>query len=203
MIGRLSGTLISKHPPDILVDVGGVGYEVQVPMTTLYALPAVGERVLLLTHLVVREDAQILFGFGGERERQLFRELIKVNGVGPRLALTILSGMDAAAFVRCIQGGDLTALTRLPGVGKKTAERLLIEMRDRLKDWLNEIAPAHAALPTAVAPQSSALADAESALVTLGYKPQEASRMVAAVNTDPALGCEDLIRRALQAAVAR
>lgn len=203
MIGRLSGTLLAKHPPDILLDVGGVGYEVQVPMTTLFTLPAVGERVTLLTHFVVREDAQVLFGFAAERDRQLFRELIKVNGVGPRLALAILSGMDAKAFVDCVHRADITSLTRLPGVGKKTAERLLVEMRDRLKDWLQEVAPARLAPASAVAPEHGALADAESALITLGYKPQDAARMVAAANTEPELSCEELIRRALQASVAR
>jgi len=203
MIGRLRGTLVSKHPPDIVLDVGGVGYELQVPMTTLYALPAVGEPLTLLTHFVVREDAQVLFGFAVERDRQLFRELIKVNGVGPRLALAILSGMDSKAFVACIHQSDLVSLTRLPGVGKKTAERLLVEMRDRLKDWLQEVMPAHAVPARAAAASRSALADAESALIALGYKPQEAARLLSAANTEPDLLCEELIRRALQASVAR
>ena len=139
MIGRIRGTLVYKQPPDILVEAGGVGYEVQVPMTTLFQLPELGEELTLVTHFVVREDAQLLYGFIQERDRQLFRQLIKVNGVGPKLALTILSGMDSASFARCVQRDDITSLVALPGVGKKTAERLLIEMRDKLKDWLVQL----------------------------------------------------------------
>ena len=138
MIGRIRGSLVYKQPPDILVEVGGVGYELQVPMTTLFQLPELGSEVSLVTHFVVREDAQLLYGFIDERDRSLFRQLIKVSGVGPKLALTILSGMDSTSFARCVQRDDISSLIALPGVGKKTAERLLVEMRDKLKDWLGQ-----------------------------------------------------------------
>ncbi|GAB5451112.1 MAG: Holliday junction branch migration protein RuvA [Halioglobus sp.] len=200
MIGRIRGVLALKQPPDILVEVAGVGYELQVPMTTLFRLPEIGSEVTLVTHFVVREDAQLLYGFIDENDRVLFRQLIRVSGVGPKLALTILSGMDATHFVRCVQRDDVAALVALPGVGKKTAERLLVEMRDKLKDWL-----AHAEGAEVVAmpaePLVDIIADAEGALVALGYKPQEASRMVAAVNEDSVDDSEELIRRALKAAV--
>ncbi len=201
MIGRISGTLLHKQPPDILVDVGGVGYELQIPMTTLFQLPALGEAVTLHTHFVVRDDAQLLYGFSSERDRALFRELIRVNGVGPKLALTILSGMDADEFVRCVQRDDTAALVSLPGVGKKTAERLLVEMRDRLKDWLHPVDAA--ALPSAPMPGAAPdfAADAEGALIALGYKPAEASRAVAAVQDDSVDSSEELIRRALKSMV--
>lgn len=203
MIGRIRGQLIHKQPPDILVEVGGVGYELQVPMTTLFQLPGISEEVVLLTHFVVREDAQQLYGFVDEADRTLFRQLIRISGVGPRLALTILSGMDARSFARCVQSDDLTSLVALPGVGRKTAERLLVEMRDKLKDWLDEVSagidgdPAQPPAPRA----ADRIAEAESALVALGYKPAEASRMVAAVNDDGVVDSEDLIRRALKSAV--
>ncbi|MFT4613894.1 MAG: Holliday junction DNA helicase RuvA [Bacteroidia bacterium] len=202
MIGRIRGILVHKQPPDILVEVGGVGYELQVPMTTLFQLPEIGAEVTLVTHFVVRDDAQLLYGFVQERDRTLFRQLIKVNGVGPKLALTILSGMDASSFARCVQRDDISSLVALPGVGKKTAERLLIEMRDKLKDWF---APGNAVggedLPGGIAPVANIVADAEGALIALGYKPQEASKMVGAVNDDSALNSEDLIRRALRSMV--
>ncbi|MBK6509387.1 MAG: Holliday junction branch migration protein RuvA [Haliea sp.] len=203
MIGRIRGILVHKQPPLILVEVGGVGYELQVPMTTLFQLPALGAEVSLVTHFVVREDAQLLYGFFEEGDRSLFRELIKVSGVGPKLALTILSGMDARSFARCVQRNDISSLVALPGVGKKTAERLLVEMRDKLKDWLagaDTIAGAAENGPM-VAPVADIAADAESALISLGYKPQEASRMVAAVNDDSVVESEELIRRALKASV--
>ena len=191
-----------KHPPDILVEVGGVSYEIQVPMTTLFQLPELGSEVSLLTHFVVREDAQLLYGFIDERDRGLFRQLIRVSGVGPKLALTILSGMDAASFARCVQRDDISSLVALPGVGRKTAERLLVEMRDKLRDWFGALeegqAQAGVAGRTAV---SDIVADAEGALVALGYKPQEASRVVAAVNDDSAANSEELIRRALKSMV--
>ncbi len=200
MIGRIRGVLALKQPPDILVEVAGVGYELQVPMTTLFRLPEVGSEVTLVTHFVVREDAQLLYGFIDENDRVLFRQLIRVSGVGPKLALTILSGMDATHFVRCVQRDDVAALVALPGVGKKTAERLLVEMRDKLKDWLAHAEGAEvASMP--VEPLVDIIADAEGALVALGYKPQEASRMVAAVNEDSVDDSEELIRRALKAAV--
>ncbi|MBA6413190.1 Holliday junction branch migration protein RuvA [Parahaliea sp. F7430] len=202
MIGRIRGTLVHKQPPDILVEVGGVGYELQVPMTTLFQLPAVGSEVSLVTHFVVREDAQLLYGFFDERDRALFRQLIKVTGVGPKLGLTILSGMDASSFARCVQAGDIASLTTLPGVGKKTAERLLVEMRDKLKGWLEEMDTAQAQLTGEPQPRPvDCVADAEGALIALGYKPAEASRMVAAVNDESIDNSEELIRRALKSMV--
>lgn len=200
MIGRLSGTLLHKRPPEIVVDVGGVGYELQVPMTTLFQLPDVGETVTLVTHHAVREDAHTLYGFAGERDRQLFRGLIKVSGVGPKLALTILSGMDSEHFARAVQGGDLSALVALPGVGKKTAERLLVEMRDRIATW-REPGDAGAAPSAAAGPGADKLADAEQALVALGYKPAEAARLVAAVDDERIGDSEELIRLALRSTV--
>lgn len=203
MIGRICGTLVHKQAPDILVDVAGVGYEIQVPMTTLFQLPELGSDVSLVTHFVVREDAQLLYGFIDDRDRTLFRQLIKVNGVGPKLGLTILSGMDSNSFVRCVQRDDISSLIALPGVGKKTAERLLIEMRDKLKDWLAQAdeggqSAASGAPATAV---SNRVGDAESALIALGYKPQEASRAVAAVNVDAVADSEELIRLALKSMI--
>jgi len=203
MIGRIRGSLVHKQAPVILVEVGGVGYELHVPMTTLFRLPELGSEVALVTHFVVREDAQLLYGFIEEGDRSLFRELIKVSGVGPKLALTILSGMDAHSFARCVQRDDLSALVALPGVGKKTAERLLVEMRGKLQDWLQrtEHAQGHADGAVTLAPLTDIVADAEGALISLGYKPQEASRMVAAVNDDSVKGSEELIRRALKSMV--
>jgi Holliday junction DNA helicase RuvA len=201
MIGRIRGTLVHKQPPEILVEVGGVGYEIQVPMTTFFRLPELGAEVSMITHFVVREDAQLLYGFIDGQDRTLFRQLIKVNGVGPKLALTILSGMDSASFVRCVQRDDISSLVALPGVGKKTAERLLIEMRDKLKDWL-ATAPADGSMALVLdAPVIDIVADAEGALVALGYKPQLATRMVAAINDDNIGDSEELIRRALKSTV--
>jgi Holliday junction DNA helicase RuvA len=201
MIGLIQGRLLAKQPPEILVDVGGVGYEVQVPMTTIYQLPKVGETVILHTHFVVREDAQILFGFFDTRERTMFRSLIKVNGVGPKMALTILSGIEPNDFVRCVRDNDTATLVRLPGVGKKTAERLLVEMRDRLKDWeLDDTVPL---LEGAIATGShDMLLEAESALIALGYKPAEASRMISAVKGGVD-SSEALIRLALKSMIQR
>jgi Holliday junction DNA helicase RuvA len=203
MIGRIRGQLVYKQPPLILVEVGGVGYELQVPMTTLFQLPELGAEVSLVTHFVVREDAQLLYGFIEEGDRSLFRQLVKVTGVGPKLALTILSGMDAQSFARCVQRDDLSSLVALPGVGKKTAERLLIEMRDKLNDWLQPLQDRSdktgRGIISPVAPDI--VADAEGALITLGFKPQEASRMVAAVNDDGVSQSEELIRRALKSVV--
>ncbi len=202
MIGRIRGNLVHKQPPVILVEVGGVGYELQVPMTTLFQLPELGAEVSLVTHFVVREDAQLLYGFTQERDRALFRQLIKVSGVGPKLALTILSGMDSASFARCVQRDDISSLVALPGVGKKTAERLLVEMRDKLKDWLGQL---EAELPgtgaTATVAAADKVADAEGALIALGYKPTEAAKVVAAVNDDSVEDSEELIRRALKSMV--
>jgi len=195
MIGRLTGHLLQKQPPWIVIDVHGVGYELEASMTALVALPAVGEPVSLFTHLTVRDDAHLLYGFVREQERALFRALIKVNGVGPKLALAILSGMDEEAFLRCVRDDDSKALTRLPGVGKKTAERLIIEMRDRFPEW--EPAASDPALldPEVSTGHSNALADAESALVSLGYKPTEASKMLSGLDTDQPT--EALIKAAL------
>lgn len=201
MIGRLRGTLAQKQPPQLLVDVGGVGYEVEAPMSTFYQLPAVGETVVLHTHLVVREDAHLLFGFASESERRLFRTLIKVNGVGAKLALTILSGISADEFARCVQDNDTAALVRLPGVGKKTAERLIVEMRDRLADWEGEVVlPGVAPAETTTAPIRDETRDAISALISLGYKPPEASRLVSKVETE-GLSSEEIIRAALRQTV--
>lgn len=203
MIGYLQGVLLARQAPYLLLDVHGVGYEVEAPMTTFYELPAVGEKVTLFTHLVVREDAHLLFGFASEGERALFRSLIKVSGVGAKLALTILSGIPAAGFVQCVQNNDSASLTRLPGIGKKTAERLILEMRDRLADW-HTAAPSLAGssldTPPGAPARNDAVSDAVSALVSLGYKPQEASRMVHAVGAND-LSSEQLIRLALQALV--
>lgn len=198
MIGFVRGRLISRHPPQLLIDVQGLGYELDAPMTTFYDLPEVGSEVALYTHLVVREDAHTLYGFARLAERSLFRDLIKISGVGPRLALAILSGMNAAAFIQCVQAGDSAALTRVPGVGKKTAERLVIELRDRLSDRRQDVALT--AEPGAEGRSADAVEEAVSALVALGYKPQEASRMVRAVAA-PSQSSEEMIRQALQGTV--
>jgi len=198
VIGFLRGRLAAKHPPVLLLDVGGVGYEIEAPMSTFYGLPAVGADIMLHTHLVVREDAHILFGFGTERERSLFRELIKISGVGPRIALGILSGASVDEFHRCVEAQDAASLTRIPGVGRKTAERLIIEMRDRLKALATgqtfEVRGPTGTGATAPSPQ----AEAFSALVALGYKPPEVTRLLQKV--DPSVTTtEELIRHALRA----
>jgi Holliday junction DNA helicase RuvA len=201
MIGFLRGRLTAKLPPQLVIDVGGVGYEVEAPMSTFYGLPAAGAEIHLFTHLVVREDAHILFGFGTERERRLFRELLKVSNVGPKLALALLSGLTVDAFLMCIEAQDIDTLVRTPGVGRKTAERLVVEMRDRVKGFGDT---GLAVLPTAgtgeatVGPQ----AEAFSALVALGYKPAEVTRLLKAVDAS-AQTTEEIIRRALQAAATR
>lgn len=201
MIGRLTGVLLEKQPPHILLDVQGVGYELDAPMSTFYKLPALGQSVTLHTHMVVREDAQLLYAFVEKRERELFRELIRLNGVGPKLALALMSGLEVDELIRAVQAQDTSALVRVPGVGKKTAERLLIELRDRFKAW--------EALPGSFKPlggegaspaPASQSSDAVSALISLGYKPQEASRAVAAVEED-GMSSEELIRRALKGIV--
>lgn len=195
MIGRLRGIILEKQAPDLVLDVQGVGYEVAAPMSTFCSLPAINEEVSLFTHLVVREDAQLLYGFATTRERLLFRSLLKVNGVGAKLALTILSGSDVDDFSRSVQEGDAASLVRLPGVGKKTAERLIIEMRDRLKN----ISGAMGLKP--VVSEAASLAGAKDeaieALVSLGYKPIEADKMIRVVASD-GLTTEELIRLALQ-----
>ncbi|MDD5272887.1 MAG: Holliday junction branch migration protein RuvA [Methylovulum sp.] len=196
MIGFLRGKLVHKAPPLLLLDVQGVGYEIEAPMTTFYDLPLVGVEVTLHTHLVIREDAHSLFGFLKEADRALFRTLIRVNGVGPKLALTILSGQSAEEFQRCIQDNDTQALVRLPGVGKKTAERLVIELRDRLPalgDTSATSTVSASTTPVVAHPKQEAI----SALCSLGYKPADASRMVQSVNAE-GKSCEDIIRLALQ-----
>jgi Holliday junction DNA helicase RuvA len=201
MIGFLRGRLTAKHPPQLLIDVGGVGYEVEAPMSTFYGLPATGADVSLFTHLVVREDAHILFAFGTERERRLFRELIKVSNVGPKLALSLLSGMSVDNFLLCIEAQDADTLVRIPGVGRKTAERLLIEMKDRIKNLAGFESIASSAGVT-VNSAAGAQSEAFSALVALGYKPAEVTRLLKAVDPS-AQTTEELIRGALQAAAAK
>jgi Holliday junction DNA helicase RuvA len=194
VIGHLRGRLAAKHPPALVVDVGGVGYECEAPMSTFYGLPAVGADVQLHTHLVVREDAQLLYAFATEQERRLFRSLLKVSGVGPKIALGILSGINVDGFMLCIEAQDADPLVRIPGVGRKTAERLLIEMRDRVKDF----GPAGGAAVAASGGEGgSAQQEAYSALVALGYKPAEVVKMLKSAAADGA-STEDLIRRALQ-----
>ncbi|HSH28273.1 MAG TPA: Holliday junction branch migration protein RuvA [Thiohalobacter sp.] len=198
MIGRLRGQLLAKQPPRLLVDVQGVGYEVEAPMTTFYALPETGSEVTLHTHLLVREDAQILFGFGRRAERDLFRHLIRINGVGPRLALAIMSSMTTAELIACVNERDAAALTRVPGIGRKTAERLLVELGDRLADF-GATPGAAAGEGTELAPAATGpVEEAVSALIALGYKPPEASRMVRAIEACD-LSAEEIIRQALRA----
>ncbi|MCY7295146.1 Holliday junction branch migration protein RuvA [Alteromonas sp. a30] len=203
MLGRIRGTLAEKTPPFVLVDVMGVGYEIQLPMTSLYQLPDVGNEVIIFTHFVVREDAQLLFGFATKKERALFREVIKANGVGPKLALTILSGMSAQQFVQAVHDGDITSLVKLPGVGKKTAERLVVEMKDRLG---NLDISASVTLDgnvnvdeqtTSIDTTESAKSEAISALVALGYSQVQATKMVKDVFQD-SLSSEELIRASLR-----
>ena len=201
MIGRIRGILIEKEPTDIQVEVGGIAYEVQVPMSTLFKLPEIGEMVTLHTHFVVREDAQQLFGFIGVKDKALFRTLIKVNGVGPKMALGILSSVDSDALVGLVLNNDIAALVAMPGIGKKTAERLVIELRDKIKDWevaggSHANAGAKASSPNA----ASAAREAETALVSLGYKLPQAARAIASVQKDrPELASsEELIRFALK-----
>jgi holliday junction DNA helicase RuvA len=193
MIGSVRGRIASKTPPQLTVDVGGLGYELEAPMSTFFHLPPVGEEVRLLTHLVVREDAHVLYAFGTEEERRLFRSLIKVSGVGPKIALALLSGISVAAFAECVQREDIAALTRIPGVGRKTAERLIVEMRDRLA------APPPGGGIAAVAAGTSAESEAYGALVALGYRPAEATRLLKAAGPGTH-STEELIRRALQGA---
>ena len=194
MIGRLQGLLLVKEPPLLLVEVGGVGYELEAPMTTFYDLPAVGEKVILHTHMVVREDAQLLYGFSMLSQRRLFRDLLRVNGVGPRMALSVLSGMSDQEFADCIIREDVAHLTKIPGVGRKTAERLIVEMRDKMKKLKASVASVTGTVVTAV---QDPVSEAVSALVSLGYKSQEASRLVRAVDTNDKT-TEQIIREALR-----
>jgi Holliday junction DNA helicase RuvA len=201
VIGFLRGKLVLKAPPLLVLDVNGVGYEVEAPMTTFYNLPAIGAEIMLHTHLVVREDAHILFGFSTDADRSMFRTLIKVNGVGPKLALTILSGQSAEEFHRCIHNNDTQALVRLPGVGKKTAERLVIEMRDRLPDLDDSVGTIDSVLMSGKATSvNSPKQEAISALCSLGYKLADASKMVQNISAE-GKSCEDIIRLALQGTI--
>jgi Holliday junction DNA helicase RuvA len=189
VIGFLKGTLISKQPPWLVMDVGGIGYEIEAPMSTFYSLPEPGQPLQLITHLVVREDAHILYGFASESERALFRSLLKVSGVGARIALGVLSGITVEGFRRCVVDKDVAMLTRLPGVGRKTAERLLVEMADRL--------PKEVVDGTGAPGRAGAESEAHGALLALGYKPAEAVRMLKDLDT-ARLGAEELIREALR-----
>jgi holliday junction DNA helicase RuvA len=198
MIGRLSGILLEKTAPNILIDVNGVGYECQAPMNTIYHLPEVGQKTIVHTHLAINENAHTLFAFFSLEERKLFRELIKVNGVGPKLALAILSAMSASEFVQNIRIGDAATLVKIPGVGKKTAERLMIEMKDKLKDWQlagETSSQASASMP--VGSSSDNVKEAISALVALGYKPLDASKAISKIDDD-SLASSALIRLALK-----
>lgn len=200
MIGRLKGVLAEKQAPQVLIDVQGVGYEVSAPMSTFYVLPGLNQNVTLLTQLIVREDSQTLYGFATENERSLFRSLIKVNGVGAKLALAILSGVSTKEFIQSIEHEDTSALVRLPGVGKKTAERLIIEMKDRIK----ALGSTEAQLTPDMMPSDhgkNTISDAVSALVALGYKSADASHMVRQLKNTSSCSSEELIRQALQAAV--
>jgi len=198
VIGRIKGILLEKQAPELLIDVQGIGYEVLVSLTSYFDLPAVGESVMLHTHFVVREDVQQLYGFNEVRERELFRTLIKVTGVGPKMALAILSGMNASEFVHAVQSDDTAKLVKLPGVGKKTAERLIVEMRDRLEHF-GESSELDLSPPSS-SRQPDTVKEAESALISLGYKPQDAARMVNAVAQD-GLSSQDLIRLSLKSMV--
>ena len=200
MIGFIRGKLLVKQPPQLLVDVGGVGYELDAPMSTFYGLPATGAEIALFTHLVVREDAHVLFGFGTERERRMFRELLKVSGIGPKLALSLLSGINVDELLLCVASGDVDSLVRIPGVGRKTAERLLIELRDRVKGFGDV-----SYLPQVAGSTSNPAGvqnEAFSALVALGYKPVEVTKLLK--NVDASVqSVEEIIRHALKAAVAK
>tara|TARA_R100000656_G_scaffold35158_4_gene30126 strand:+ start:2099 stop:2731 length:633 start_codon:yes stop_codon:yes gene_type:complete len=207
LIGRIRGILIEKSPAQALVECAGLGYEVDIPYTTFFNLPETGDELVLHTHFVVREDAQSLYGFSSRLDRDLFRLLIKVNGVGPKLAAGILSGLDANQFIRCVEARDANALVKLPGVGKKTAERLLIEMTDRIGQLEGQFTPAS---PNATVTSDSANAsiaaghdpreEAEAALIALGYKPQEASKAISKVPEEN-MSSQELIRLALRAMI--
>ena len=198
MIGQVIGTILEKQAPQLVVNVNGLGYEIDAPMSTFYQLPDIGQAVTLFTHFVVREDAQQLYGFYSRDERTLFRTLLKVNGVGPRMALTLLSSATPEEFVRWVLDNDTASLVRLPGIGKKTAERLVIEMRDKLSDWYKSEAPEGASLAvTNKGTRHRSLQDAIAALISLGYKQQEANRTVSRID-DGQANSEELIRRALR-----
>ena len=197
MISQLKGILVEKVPPFLVVDVMGVGYEVEAPMSTFYQLPEAGAEVRLLTHLIIREDAHILYGFYSKQERILFRQLIKVNSIGPRSAITILSAMDYQEFISSIAGKNLGALTRIPGIGKKTAERLLLEMQDRLGkeiEGLGAVESSHSVSSV----NNDQVEEARQAMLALGYKLQEANRVLKQFAPNTELSTQDIIRLALQ-----
>ncbi|MDQ7016024.1 MAG: Holliday junction branch migration protein RuvA [Gammaproteobacteria bacterium] len=200
MIARLRGTLLEKNPPQLLLEVGGVGYAVEAPMSTFYELPIVGSEVILQIHMLVREDAQLLYGFATEGERRLFRALIKTSGVGAKLGLAILSGSSSEEFARCIRQGDVKSLVRLPGIGKKTAERLIVEMRDRLDKELKDVTLLQEGSAVLNRPAESAAEQAISALLGLGYKATEAEKMVKKCAAE-GLTTEEIIRQALKASL--
>jgi len=201
MIGSLRGRLVAKHPPALVVDVGGVGYELEAPMSTFYALPALGEEVRLHTHLVVREDAHLLYGFSTEGERRLFRHLLRVTGIGPKIALALLSGMSVDAFLLCVESDDVETLVRVPGIGRKTAERLVVEMRDRIRA-LGEAVPAAGDVAIVRPSQGGPAAEAFAAMVALGYRPAEVTRLLKSVEAQGA-STEDIIREALKLAAGK
>lgn len=201
MISFVDGVLSSKSAPFLVVDVNGIGYELQASLSTFSSLPAIGQHCRLLTHFVVREDAQLLFGFADESERRLFRALIKINGVGPKLALAILSGMSASEFSQCIQAQDIKALVRLPGVGKKTAERLVVEMKDRMDEWSSGDETETA--PDGKLSHNDLLADAEAAMIALGYSPTEASKALSKQDISQFEDSEALIRSVLRTMLQR
>ncbi|OED40834.1 Holliday junction DNA helicase RuvA [Endozoicomonas sp. (ex Bugula neritina AB1)] len=204
MIGRVRGVLVEKQPPHLLIEVGGLGYEVEAPMSVFYKLPEVGAEVTLYTHFVVREDAQLLYGFSDVRERQLFRTLIKINGVGPKLGLTILSGIEASDFVRCVHDGDSLTLVKLPGVGKKTAERLIVELKDKLSQWettsVNDDLAGTPLGQLAAMKSKDIEQEAVSAMVALGYKPQDASKVISKIYVED-MSSSELIRHALKSMI--
>ena len=195
MIARLAGTLIHKQPPLMVIDIAGVGYEVEAPLNVFYDLPEIGQPVVILTHLSIKDDSHTLYGFSSEAERTLFRQLLKISGIGAKLALTILSGVSADELARYVADNDIASLTRLPGIGKKTAERIIMELRDKL-----DVIPAGSALGGAAVIAGDASSEASHALSALGYKPQEVSRMVRQA-AEPDMSAEEIIRRALQSQV--
>ena len=197
MIGRLNGILLEKRPPQLLIDVNGVGYEVEAPMSTFYVLAELGQPCALHTHLIVRDDAHLLFGFASEAERSLFRALIKVNGVGAKVALGILSGISSDDFALCVNNGDVASLTRLPGIGKKTAERLVVEMRDKLDDLLLGAVPGASGESFGTVSLGDINSQANEALLALGYRAADAAKMIKAV-AGKADTTEEIIRLALQ-----
>ncbi len=201
MIARLAGTLIFKQPPQMVIDVAGVGYEVEAPLTVFYDLPETGQQVVILTHLSIKDDSHTLYGFSSESERTVFRQLLKISGIGAKLALTILSGASGDELARYVAENDSASLTRLPGIGKKTAERIIIELRDKLDSF----PVSGATMPrSGIAPPGGAVSEASHALGALGYKPQEVSRMVRSVvqaDMGADLDAEEIIRRALQSMV--